>query len=138
MIVKNARPPMFAEIDAAFHVAGKRVIFAFGDTIYNPEGVHISEELMAHEAVHGERQAGVGLAVWWRRYIADDPAFRLAEEIPAHQAEYAKFCEINTKGNARNGRRLALHHIAKRLASPLYGNLIKYEQARKLIKEARA
>lgn len=134
MRIVQARPPMFAEIDAAFGVRGKPVIFAFGDAIYNPLGIAIPPPLVAHEAVHGQRQ-GTNPAAWWQRYIAE-PDFRLAEEIPAHQAEYRAFCAANTTGPARNRRRMALHAIAKRLASPLYGSLITYERARKVIKDA--
>lgn len=134
MRVVVARPPLFAEIDAAFGVAGKPVIFAWGDTIYNPQGGPISVELQAHESVRGQRQGGA-IEAWWRRYIAE-PEFRLAEEIPAHQAEYREFCRNNVNGKARNGRRLVLHHIAARLASPLYGRLVSYDAARKLIKAA--
>jgi hypothetical protein len=133
MKVKVARPPMWDEIDAAFHVAGKAVIFAWGDTIFNPMGGPISPALMAHEAVHGKRQ-GPFVEDWWHDYIVS-PEFRLAEEIPAHQAEYREFCRLNTQGNARNSRRLYLHHVASRLASPLYGRLVTYDAARKLIKE---
>jgi hypothetical protein len=137
MQVVRARPPLFAEIDAVFKIAGKPVIFAFGDAIYNPHGVAITPEILAHEAVHGRRQreGADGVEGWWRRYLRD-PAFRLAEELPAHRAEYAEFCANNRDGAARNGRRLALHHIAARLASPLYGRLVSYDEARRLIKAA--
>lgn len=65
-----------------------------------------------------------------------EPEFRLAEEIPAHQVEYRAFCENHTNGPGRNARRLALHHVAARLSSPLYGRLVSYEAARRLIKAA--
>jgi hypothetical protein len=130
-----ARPPMFEEIAATFSLARKQnVVFAWGDTIYNPGGGRLSPEIHVHEAVHGKRQ-GADVEGWWRRYIAE-PAFRLEEEIPAHIAQYRAFCVNHTKGNARNQRRLYLHHVAKCLASPLYGSLIRYDDARKLIKEA--
>lgn len=134
MRVVTALPPMFAEIDAAFDVADKPVIFAWGDAIYNPLGAGISPELMAHEAVHGARQNG-DPAGWWRRYIAE-PAFRLAEEVPAHQAEYQAFCEGNANGHLRNARRLFLRGLASRLSGPLYGRLISFEDARRAIKAA--
>lgn len=38
---------MFAEIDAAFNVAGKPVLFCWGDTVYNPENAAMSYELGA-------------------------------------------------------------------------------------------
>lgn len=134
MRIVKEKPPIFEQIDAAFGIAGKPVIFAFGDTIYNPMGIAITRELYAHECVHGHRQ-GSDVAGWWAHYIVE-PEFRLAEEIPAHQAEYREFCEHNPHGRLRNGRRLYLNAIAKKLASPLYGGLISYEKARSLIKVA--
>lgn len=136
MIVKVERPPLFEEIAAAFPLArdNPNVIFAWGDTIYVPGGGKVSPELYAHEAVHGERQ-GSDVEGWWRRYIAE-PAFRLDEEIPAHIAQYRTFCVNHTTGNLRNQCRLYLHHVAKSLASPLYGGLIRYDDARKLLKQA--
>lgn len=119
------RPPLFAEIDAAFHIAGKPVLFAFGDTIYNPERVPVTIALDAHEGVHGFRQ-GVDVLGWWRRYIAD-PEFRLVEELLAHKAEYDLLC---ASAGSRNVRRFFLRQVAGKLSSPLYGRLISFEQAR--------
>ena len=54
-----AHPPMIEEIRARFKFpAGGAVIFAWGDTIYNPQGVDIPPQLIAHEDVHGRRQNG--------------------------------------------------------------------------------
>ena len=63
MRVVFGRPPMFDEINAKFHIAGKPVIFSWGDLIYNPARVTTPPHLMVHEAMHGERQEnrGVGL-----------------------------------------------------------------------------
>ncbi len=118
---------MFDEIDAAFNVGWKKVISACGDVIYNPNGATVSPSLMAHEKVHGQRQ-GSDIAGWWRRYI-DDPAFRLAEEIPAHQAEY---WHIAREGN-RPQRRKALKIVASKLAAPLYGRMISLREAKREI-----
>jgi hypothetical protein len=134
MIVRCERPPLFEEIDAAFHIKGRPIIFAWGTTIFNPLGGRITPELMAHESVHGFRQ-GTDIEGWWRRYIADE-TFRLEEEIPAHVAEYQEFCKRNVNGRARNNRRLYLHHVASRLASPLYGKMVSYDDARRIIKNA--
>lgn len=135
MKVVKARPPMFDEILAAFPLAGDdNIVFAWGDTIFAPDGGPISAEIHAHEAVHGQRQ-GSDIEGWWRWYIAD-PAFRFKEEVPAHMAQYREFCRNNTQGAPRNRRRLYLHHVAKCLASPLYGSLVSYDEARKIIKAA--
>lgn len=126
--VLTTLPPNFKEINAAFNVRGKPVIFAYGDTIHNPGGIKLAPHLMAHEKVHLSRQDGAP-AAWWRRYIAD-PEFRLAEEIPAHAAEYRHF-----RATIPAGARLAdiLQTIAHRLASPLYGSMVGIDEAKRLI-----
>lgn len=122
-------PPLFDEIDAAFNVRGKPVIFAWGDKIYAPmlQG-ELSKALLLHEQVHGQRQAGVIIA-WWRNYIAD-PQFRLAEEILAHKAELS---HLLTKAKGPSMRAHYLSRTAARLAAPLYGNLITIAEARKVL-----
>src|SRR4051812_20391167 len=99
------RPPLFEAIDAVFHVAGKPLLFSWGDRIFNPMRVHISPELMAHEAIHGERQANV--EAWWANYIMS-PQFRFDEELPAHRAEYKSLCEQHAHKytSQRNMRRM--------------------------------
>lgn len=129
IIVKDY-PPLFDEIDAVFRVRGKDVFYAWGDRIFNPNGLIIPPELLAHEAIHGQRQGTNEQSIidWWKRYI-HEPSFRLAEEIPAHQAEYQYLME---HGNNR-ARRAALKETASRLASPLYGRMITPKRAKKLL-----
>ena len=139
MMVVRARPPLWDEIDQAFHIAGRPIIFAWGDTIYDPEGAGVSPALHMHEGVHGARQTAAGVEIWWRTYIAD-PEFRLAEEIPAHQAEFRWWCESPLGNQQVKGFRSAkdrqLLEIARRLSSPLYGGVISFDAARKLLKAA--
>ncbi len=122
-------PPMFDEIDKVFNVKGKPILFAWGTTgVFNPLRCPVPHELEHHELAHMARQGDTPES-WWRRYL-DDAEFRLAEEVVGHQAEYRAFCERNKD---RNHRAFALHRISARLASALYGNLIKTSEARKLI-----
>lgn len=127
MTIIKDRPPLYAEIDAAFGVAGKPVIFSWGELIYNPTGLKVSRELVAHEAIHGARQGtrDQEIEAWWRRYIKD-PAFRADEEIPAHHAEYRAFCKRHGDQGARGK---FFRSIAARLASPLYGTLFTQAEA---------
>lgn len=147
MRIVQAYPPMIEEIDAAFNVRGKAILFAWGETIFNPAGVDVPPELVAHEKVHGRRQLGAAIhgtargedAVrqWWHRYIAD-PTFRLAEEIPAHVAEFGVLC-ANNRGrwrSERNMRRTLAAHVARKLSSPLYGRLIGLNEAKQLLMDA--
>jgi hypothetical protein len=122
MKIVHATPPNFEEILKTFPRAGDfGVIFAYGDTIYNPSAVEISPPLMAHEEVHGYRQrTRVDLDVdqctqlWWHEYLTD-PEFRYREEVAAHVAEMAVMMPRD-----RNARALLLVHTAKRLVAPLY------------------
>ena len=130
MRIAEDYPPNFDEIAARFPEAKRKgVIFSFGDTIYNPSGIFISRALFAHETMHGLRQ-GDDVTGWWRRYM-DDGAFRLAEEIPAHQAEY-RFAMLDAPN--RNERRWMEKAIAARLAGPMYGRMIGGAEARRIIK----
>lgn len=124
-IIKDL-PPMFKEIDAVFHVAGKPVIFCWGKTIFNPQGISIEPALRVHESVHSSRQ-GSDVEGWWRRYL-DDVEFRLEEEIPAHRMELA----VRARGRNVNLPALRIA-MAKRLASPLYGPMIDVDGALKLL-----
>ncbi len=144
MRVVKALPPMIDEIDAAFNVRGRPILFAWGGRIFNPAGVPVPPELMAHEAVHGARQLGAAAdgslqgeaacRAWWVQYIADG-AFRLAEELPAHIAEFKSLCEQHRPRwtSERNMRRTFAAGVARKLAAPLYGNLISIEAAKRAI-----
>jgi hypothetical protein len=128
-------PPNYDAINARFNVHKLRgVIYSFGPVIYNPSGAPIGPEFLVHEAVHGRRQGSseAGIAEWWKRYL-DDPKFRLAEEIPAHIAEYRWLLE---SGN-REQRRAAASAVAARLSAPLYGRLIGRSTALHMLRSAR-
>lgn len=131
MTIERDFPPNYQSVCDAFPWVAKirGVLFAWDMTIWNPDGVDISPSLMAHEEVHSIRQAG-NPAAWWDKYLAD-PAFRYAEEIPAHIVEYAQVYGANPR---RNARRHYLDQIAERLAGPLYGHLTTREKAIRLLK----
>lgn len=130
IIIDN--PPNMDELDAQFQVRGRPIIYAWGDVIYNPLNVVVPPQLRTHEAVHCRRQRALegGPEEWWRRYL-DDPEFRLAEELVAHQAEYLTF--VGLKGANRKRRRAYLNVVAERLAGEMYGRLVTRKQAMKLI-----
>jgi len=124
-IVVVEKPPVYDRCDAAFNIKGKPVLFSYGDKIYNPCGVDIPRELLAHEAVHGERQLELGVEDWWDNYLADAD-FRFEEERVAHRAEwlvYSKWCRLEQRGPY-------LEAVAKRLSGELYGNMATLDEAR--------
>lgn len=139
MMIVNAWPPNIDALRAAFPIGDRQdVIFAFGDRVYAPCAQVVHQALQAHERVHCERQlarAG-GVDGWWRDYIAD-PAFRLAEEIPAHRAEYQWWAARPGADQPIDGFRSArlyhLNRIALRLSSDLYGRMINVAGAKRVI-----
>jgi hypothetical protein len=132
MKIITDKPPNFDEIDKKFNIAGKPVIFAWGDKIYNPENTPISPELMVHEMTHGKSQ-GSTPEQWWKLYLLI-PAFRLEEEFMAHHSEYVAFM-MNNKD--KNAHARYLHSVALRLSSSLYANLISYPSSMRSLKHGK-
>ena len=143
MDILKEPPPNYDEVVKTFDLKGYKPIFAWGNRIYNPWAVDLSEtpQLIAHEMMHGFRQLGrtpdamemtpadiTKINLWWRDYI-DSKGFRLEEEIPAHRAEYRELLRMH--GNTRKNRRRFLRETAARLRSPLYGynRLFTFDQA---------
>ena len=119
-------PPNFDQINKTFgSLKYRAILYAYGDTIYNPMDGVIPPELIAHEEVHGARQDDPDH--WWDCYLTQ-PHFRLAEELAAHRAEYQYLMEHAAN---RNLRRRALKYVAQRLAAPLYGKIITAANAKK-------
>lgn len=128
MIVVNAYPPNYQEIGDKFDLSGTPV-FTWGDTIYAP-GVNfkLPEDLMVHEQTH-EIQQGKDPGKWWDRFI-QDASFRFDQELKAYQNQYKFFC----KRHDRNKAFFFLDIIAEDLSGPMYGRMISYKTAFKLIK----
>lgn len=124
-------PPNIEEIQKTFDIKGRNtIVFTYGDTIYNPGKGHISEDLMIHESTHSKQQ-GDDPGGWWMRYL-EDRLFRLEQEAEAYQLQYNAFI---LRYKDRNKRAVFLHKISCDLSSRIYGNIIGYEKAKKLILE---
>ena len=132
-------PPNIDALREAFPIEDRTdVVFSYGDRVYSPGSPHISPSIQAHERMHCARQmicAG-GVEAWWLAYIAD-PSFRLAEEIPAHRAEYqwwaARTGADKPVDGFRSARLYHLTHIARRLSSPMYGSMINLAAAKRAL-----
>lgn len=122
-------PPNIEDIRAVFDLSNQEPIFCWGDIIYNPHNIDVNEFLKVHEHVHSDQQSKTSPAAWWSEYLVDTE-FRLRQELPAHRAEYRAF---RARHKDRNLHARALHGIAERLSSPLYGSVITLKQAKKEI-----
>lgn len=123
MKVLIAQPPNLAEIDRVFPNRGTGIVYAYGDTIYNPSNANIPRFVAIHEAAHGERQLTIfGVDKWWHQYL-DDAEFRYQEEVIGHAAEY--LWQINAPNRGRNAKIKILASTAVRLLATFYAYPIK-------------
>jgi hypothetical protein len=128
MKIVDGLPPNIADIEKVFGAVCRKpsVMFCYGDTIYAPGGIVVPPQLIAHEAIHSERQ-GDSPGDWWHRYL-HEIEFRYSEELLAHRAEYAAMLTSPL-------RKRYLKAIAKRLSGPLYGHANTFEKAKHAIQE---
>jgi hypothetical protein len=122
-------PPNWEKIKAAFPAEESEVVMAYGDTIYNPRGFPIRDDLHVHESVH-ERQHGDDPEKWWDRYIAD-PQFRIGQEAEAYGAQVKYIRSMQGEKRAV----VALSSFAKFLSGPAYGNAITQAKAFEMIRK---
>lgn len=130
MQISKQKPKCWDRISEIFPLRWDQgVIITYGGVVHTISG-KITPELEAHEQVHIDQQAGIDPDEWVERFISDID-FRLAVEIEAFraQADYLRVAHehypelLNQK----------LHWIYTSISSPLYGNVITYEEAKKLI-----
>jgi hypothetical protein len=130
MQVVQTYPPNFEVILAAFPMAkNPGVMFTYGSVIHNPSGREIPIWLVDHEKVHCAQQ-GEDPAGWWEKYIADKQ-FRFAQELPAHRVEWRSWLKTGTRN--RHERRQMMCIVGARLAGPLYGRMVDFSTARRMI-----
>lgn len=123
-------PPNYAELKKVFKLEGhENVIFTYGDTLYIPagEGTVIDKPLMKHEETHSRQQKEMGVQWWWDRFLSE-PNFRMEQEIEAYRNQYAAMGDLPLQQ-----RQAYVTHMAKDLSSEIYGNIMKFEDAVKVI-----
>ncbi len=88
MRVINKIPPNYEQIAVHFKLDDFQPIFAYGDTIYNPHNIEITEDLQIHEQVHMRQQEMFPSPdAWWSLYLTDSN-FRKSQEVEAYAAQY--------------------------------------------------
>ncbi len=124
-------PPNYEDICAVFPVVRTipTIVFCWDHRIYNPNGIDIPLPLLCHEIVHTKQQNGKP-DVWWRLYLSS-AKFRFEQELAAHRMEYRM--SPGPKHSERKGA--ALRDIAMKLTSPIYGNVVGFAEAMKLIRK---
>lgn len=128
MNIVKGFPPNINKIWERFELLGQPVVFTYGNTLYNPFGGTISQDLMVHEQVHEAVQTKMGVEKWWDKYLEDDK-FRLDEEVLAYKTQY----NFVKQTMSRQVTRALLDKICKDLSGVIYGKLVTYDEAEKLI-----
>jgi len=116
MQIKNEKPPIWDEAQKHFDIDHDRTVYTYGDTIYNPAGLNLPQEIVEHESVHMEQQSQMGPEAWWRQYF-ENPDFRFHEEAEAYRYQHYYYC---TQQLDRNKRARHLHLLASILSSSMY------------------
>ena len=139
MIICNDEvPPNYQEVKKFLPAIHDKIIYTWGNTIYNPAGFNIDPGLMRHEMKHSEQQADYGwllvpfrykISRWWHRYLRDR-AFRLSQELPAYQLQFQTYAMAIKDKNKLKRVAVAL---AKDLSGPIYGGMLSLDQAVKAI-----
>ncbi len=129
MVIKNEWPPNIEEIRKVFDSTDKKPVFCWGDILYNPHNCDIVNHILVHEEVHSRQQ--ISPEAWWKRYL-EEPEFRLSQELEAYSAQY-KFAKKVIKD--RNLLSKFLNALAYDISGKMYGNMIEYQEAIKIIKE---
>lgn len=109
----------------------KDTIFVYKNTIFSNKTEKDWLEyydILHHELEHLRSQNEIGADIWIHKYLSSDE-FRLEEELRAYKYQLEKVKEMGDKTELMN---ITTECIAN-ISSPLYGNIISYKQAEKLL-----
>ena len=128
-MIKREKPPVWDKLVKAFGVEWGTICVAYDKDIYCGDKANLSTDVIVHESVHLARQEKDPVG-WWTRYVKDKE-FRFGEEVLAYHAQYDYL-----KNNVMDRNRLAryLFNLARDLSGPMYGNVVSYSEAMRLIK----
>lgn len=115
--------PLLKEFQKHFQTT-KYTIFAYDDTIYTNN--YLSDDLLVHEKTHLIQQKRDGLKYWTRNYL-ESPHYRLQQELESYKEQLKSIKDRNHRAKIRV-------ESAKVLSSELYGSIVTYENALKLLK----
>lgn len=134
--ISTDKPPVWDNARALFKFNPNTVLFAYGDTIYNPGAVNLEKahDIIVHEMVHIGQQMNSreDAALWWGKYMRDKD-FRLSQEVEAYGKQYHYICTRMTQN--KQLRFNALKAFATILSGPMYGNMVDFHEGMKLIKQ---
>lgn len=128
MLIKQ-KPKIYDRLKQQFDIDWDvGIIIAYYPDIYCK--FDLDELKICHEETHLRQQEAYGVEAWWERYL-DDVRFRLLQEVEAYKNE-ANLARKYIRD--RNKLARYIDQIAKDLSSSIYGNIVSYGEAMKLLK----
>lgn len=129
------RPPFYLPLWKLFFPSSdfETTVYVWGQDIYTK--YKLDQALFIHEYTHCEQQklSKFWGTIWLIRY-ATSPQFRLKQEIEAYQNQYAYYC---SRDKDPNFQARFLHKLSSDLSSSLYGGIMNYDDARRIIADAK-
>ena len=116
--------PLINLVSKTFEI-DDHTIFTYGNTVYFNRD--LSYDLVAHEIIHVFQQTEMGAKKWWKKYL-EDKDFRMKEELEAYKRQY-----LVMKRNDDVKAAFLLDSISSDLSGKLYGEIVSFEEAKKLI-----
>ena len=101
----------------------KDTIFVYKNAIYT--NGELPPDILIHEAEHIKQQNKFGADLWINKYLTDDK-FRLEQELKAYRQQISNIKNRELKNIVRV-------EAATNLSSSLYGNIIDFKEALKLL-----
>lgn len=127
MNIVVAKPPIWDQACKHFPIDTTKVVFAWGEMLYNPGNVPVDDALNEHEDMHRIQQLLMGgPELWWQKYFKD-PVWRAQQEAEAYGKQYAYVCR-QTKDKLQRARYLG--HIVADFSGGMYGINMLPEEAR--------
>jgi hypothetical protein len=123
MIRPQADFPLMEEYKKQFDITD-RTVFALGVDIYTNH--ELTPDLLIHELTHLRQQEEVGVKEWVYDFLYT-PSTRLKYEAEAYREQLKSIKD-------RNHKNRVWLESARNLSSSLYGNIISFEEAKKLLK----
>jgi len=123
MIIKPTKEfPLLKKYKKKFDIS-ETTIFAYDNIIY--ANSQLPNHLIIHESTHFKQQEKYGLKKWVKKYLKNDE-FRLEMEIEAYRNQ------VNSIKDRNQRNRLKIK-CCRDLSSSLYGNLLTFDEAMKII-----
>jgi hypothetical protein len=120
--------PLLNEVIKKFELNAddlNNLIFTYGDTFFSKN--ELSYGLIAHEITHTFQQMKTSPEEWWKKYLKDEK-FRLSQEVEAYRQQYKVY-----KMNNDVMPEVMLEKMAQDLSGKIYGNLLSFDEAKKII-----